>query len=71
MTDPVGVKIKRLAHGAGLMLVPIYLGICNLANEGVGQRAAFSLMGSTTGTALVVAVLSTRFTVAPSRISTS
>ncbi|MGR3313443.1 hypothetical protein [Roseovarius indicus] len=51
--------LAALAHGAGLMLVPIYLGICNIANEGAGHRAAFSLMGSDTGTALVVAVVHT------------
>lgn len=51
--------LAAMAHGAGLMLVPIYLGICNLAQEGAGHRAAFALMSSNTGAALVVAVAHT------------
>lgn len=51
--------LAALAHGAGLMLVPIYLGLCNLAAEGAGHRAAFDLMSSNTAAALVVAVVHT------------
>lgn len=48
--------LSAMAHGAGLMLVPIYLGICNLAAEGAGHQAAFHLMGSNTGVAFTVAL---------------
>lgn len=50
--------LAATAHGAGLMLVPIYLGICGL-DQDVGHRAAAALMGQTTGIALAVAVLHT------------
>jgi hypothetical protein len=42
------------AHGAGLMLVPIYLGLCQA--EGPGHQAAAALMGDL-GTAAAVAVV--------------
>ncbi len=51
--------LAAMAHGAGLMLVPIYLGLCNLAAEGAGHRAAFALMSSNTGAAFTVAVVHT------------
>lgn len=47
------------AHGAGLMLVPIYLGICGLDGLDAGHGAAAQLMGLNTGIALLVAVLHT------------
>ncbi len=47
--------LSAMAHGAGLMLVPIYLGICNLAQEGAGHVAAYSLMRSNAGNAALVA----------------
>ena len=43
-----------IAHGAALMLVPIYLGICQLSDAGQGHAAAQSLMASNTGTAIAV-----------------
>lgn len=46
--------LAAIAHGAGLMLVPIYLGIC--AAEGTGHEAAGALLGSTALTALAVAL---------------
>jgi hypothetical protein len=47
------------AHGAGLMLVPIYLGICGVGELNTGHGAAAQLMGLNTGVALLVAFLHT------------
>jgi len=45
-----------LAHGAALMLVPIYLGLCtDPASEGAGHAAAAQLMGSNVLQAVCVA----------------
>ena len=49
--------LAAIAHGAGLMLVPIYLGLC--APQDAGHAAAGTLMGTTIGTALVVAIVHT------------
>ncbi|WP_428643016.1 hypothetical protein [Roseibium sp.] len=46
-----------VAHGAGLMLVPIYLGLCSTADLGAGHQATATLMGSNLGTALTVSVV--------------
>lgn len=43
-----------IAHGAGLMLVPIYLGLCGL-DTAAGHRAAATLVDAHLGMALVVA----------------
>lgn len=51
--------LVALAHGAGLMLVPIYLGLCDLAALDAGHAAAGALMGTTLGTALLVALVHT------------
>ncbi len=51
--------LAAMAHGAGLMLVPIYLGICNLATEGAGHVAAYRLMSSNAGVAALVALAHT------------
>lgn len=51
--------LAAMAHGAGLMLVPIYLGICNLSQENAGHQAAYSLMTSNTTAALAVALAHT------------
>lgn len=51
--------LAALAHGAGLMLVPIYLGICAVAELDTGHRAAFALMGSNVSVAFVVALAHT------------
>ncbi|WP_321820311.1 MULTISPECIES: hypothetical protein [unclassified Burkholderia] len=45
-----------LAHGAGLMLVPIYLGLCGLDTD-TGDRAAATLVDAHLGMALVVAAV--------------
>ena len=51
--------LAALAHGAGLMLVPIYLGICSIAPEDTGHLAAQSLMQNDLGVAVAVAGLHT------------
>jgi hypothetical protein len=51
--------LAATAHGAGLMLVPIYLGICDLAADDTGHLAAQSLMGNTITTAFIVALVHT------------
>jgi hypothetical protein len=49
--------LAAIAHGAGLMLVPIYLGLC--APEDQGHVAAETLMGVSLRVALLVAVVHT------------
>lgn len=51
--------LAAMAHGAGLMLVPIYLGICETADTDAGHAAAETLMGGNVGIALVVAAVHT------------
>lgn len=50
--------LVALAHGAALMLVPIYLGLCAIEELDAGHRAASALM-ATSALALAVAVLHT------------
>jgi hypothetical protein len=45
------------AHGAGLMLLPIYLGICGVGKQDVGHQAAAALMRGNLGTAIAVSTL--------------
>ncbi|SPR99632.1 hypothetical protein [Cupriavidus taiwanensis] len=47
-----------IAHGAGLMLVPIYLGLCRTGSE-PGHQAAATLASANLGMALAVALLHT------------
>jgi hypothetical protein len=51
--------LAAMAHGAGMMLVPIYLGICSLAQQDPGHAAALALMRGTIPTALLVATVHT------------
>lgn len=51
--------LAAMAHGAGLMLVPIYLGICAIAADETGHLAAQSLMGNNVVTAFLVAAAHT------------
>jgi len=51
--------LAAMAHGAGLMLVPIYLGICAIGADEVGHLAAQALMGSNIITAFSVAAMHT------------
>jgi hypothetical protein len=49
--------LAALAHGAGLMLVPIYLGICQTIDTDAGHAATSVLMTSNATVALGVALL--------------
>lgn len=51
--------LAAMAHGAGLMLVPIFLGICAVGADEAGHLAAQALMGSNVVTAFSVAVVHT------------
>ena len=42
------------AHGAGLMLLPIYLGVCTAGEQDAGHQAAAALMRGNLGTATAV-----------------
>ena len=44
-----------IAHGAGLMLVPIYLGLCREAEPDKGHEAAAALINTSLGMAVLVA----------------
>jgi hypothetical protein len=46
-----------VAHGAGLMLVPIYLGLCRTADLDKGHDAAGSLMSTSLGMVVLVSVV--------------
>ena len=46
-----------IAHGAGLMLVPIYLGLCRTAELDKGYEAAGALITANLGMAILVSVL--------------
>jgi hypothetical protein len=46
-----------MAHGAGLMLVPIYLGLCRASDLGAGHEAASALVGANLGTAVLVSIV--------------
>lgn len=51
--------LAAMAHGAGLMLVPIYLGLCAVAELDAGHAAASTLMANNVGTAFAVALAHT------------
>lgn len=46
-----------IAHGAGLMLVPIYLGLCREADLDKAHQAASTLMNANLGMAVLVSVV--------------
>ena len=46
-----------IAHGAGLMLVPIYLGLCQASDIDNGHEAAGILINASLGVALLVAIV--------------
>lgn len=46
--------VVAIAHGAGLMLVPIYLGLCRAAGSDNGHIATGVLIGANLGTAVMV-----------------
>jgi hypothetical protein len=45
------------AHGAGLMLLPIYLGICSAGKQDAGHLAAAALMRENLETAIAVSIV--------------
>jgi hypothetical protein len=45
-----------IAHGAGLMLVPIYLGLCKAGDVDAGHVAAATLINTNLGMAMLVSV---------------
>ena len=45
------------AHGAGLMLLPIYLGICSARESDANDSAAAALMGMSLWTAIAVSIV--------------
>jgi hypothetical protein len=49
--------VVAIAHGAGLMLVPIYLGLCRQASLDAGDRAASSLVNANLEMAVLVAAV--------------
>lgn len=51
--------LAAMAHGAGLMLVPIYLGICGTLDTNAGHAAADELISGNLGIALLVAIVHT------------
>lgn len=46
-----------IAHGAGLMLVPIYLGLCEVSDLDSGHAAANTLIGANIGMAVLVSIV--------------
>src|ERR1700758_3588386 len=46
-----------IAHGAGLMLVPIYLGLCRAADLNKGHEAAGALINANLSMAVLVSVV--------------
>jgi hypothetical protein len=46
-----------IAHGAGLMLVPIYLGLCRAADLNRGHEAAGVLINANLGMAVLISVV--------------
>ena len=51
--------LVALAHGAGLMLVPMFLGLCMPGDVDSGHKAASMLMSGSVGSALLVAFIHT------------
>jgi hypothetical protein len=57
-----------IAHGAGLMLVPIYLGLCTAADLDRGHEAAGALINANLGMAVLVSVVHSLAMIAASGI---
>jgi hypothetical protein len=51
--------LVAIVHGAALMLVPIYLGLCGMDDLDAGHRAATDLMARNAGLTLGVAIVHT------------
>lgn len=50
-------SVVAIAHGAGLMLVPIFLGLCGTGDLGAGHAAARALIGTSLGVAILVSTV--------------
>jgi hypothetical protein len=60
--------VVAIAHGAGLMLVPIYLGLCTAADIDRGHDAAGALINANLGMAVLVSVVHSLAMIAASGI---
>jgi len=49
--------VVAIAHGAGLMLVPIYLGLCQAGSLDAGHEATATLLGKNLAVALSVSIV--------------
>ena len=49
--------VVAIAHGAGLMLIPIYLGLCQAGDLDRGNEAAGALINANLGMAVLVSIL--------------
>jgi hypothetical protein len=49
--------VVAMAHGAGLMLVPIYLGLCRAADLETGHEAVGALINANLGMAVLVSIV--------------
>lgn len=58
-----------IAHGAGLMLVPIYLGLCRGAELDTGHQATSTLINADVGMAVMVSVVHSAAMIAAGGIS--
>lgn len=61
--------VVAIAHGAGLMLVPIYLGLCRVADLDKGHEAAGALISSNFGMALLVSMVHSAAMIAAGGVS--
>src|SRR5689334_14480392 len=60
--------VVAIAHSAGLMLVPIYLGLCTAADLDRGHEAAGALIDANLGMAVLVSVVHSLAMIAASGI---
>lgn len=58
-----------IAHGAGLMLVPIYLGLCRAADLDAAHQATSALINANLGLAVVVSIVHAAAMIAAGGIS--
>lgn len=61
--------VVAIAHGAGLMLVPIYLGLCRVTETDSGHAATSVLIGANLSTAVLVAFVHTAAMIAAGGLS--
>ncbi len=61
--------VVAIAHGAGLMLVPIYLGLCRVTETDSGHAATSVLIGANLSTAVLVALVHTAAMIAAGGLS--